>query len=91
MKTTIDPTITKAIEHVLNTCPPKYKCRIVKRNNAVWYEFWHDYYREFFIEDTSDGGRCVVFKKHDVERITHAVAMILHCKLIDPNDIEIPL
>jgi hypothetical protein len=91
MRVKIDPTIIKAIEHVMNDCPTRYDCRLVKRNNAIWYEFWRGNYRDFFIEVPTIGHLHVVFKRREVQEIARDVAMILHCKLIDPNDIEIPV
>jgi acyl carrier protein phosphodiesterase len=92
MKVKIDSTIVKAIEHVMNDCPTKYECRIIKLNNAIWYEFWHENYRDFFVE-VIPYSICVVFKKSNyaVQSIARDVAMILHGKLIDPNDIAIPV
>lgn len=91
MKRKIDLQIARAIGHVLNTSTIGYRVQRIKRNNAIWYEFWHDAYRDFFIEETLDGKRCVVFKKDSAQEIAQDVAMLLHCKLIDPNDIEIPI
>ena len=95
MKTTIeatlDPLIKKAIQHVLDTCGKKYKYQIVKRNRTMWYEFWNGDYREFFIEDIANQDYYVVFKRDSAKAIARDVAMILSCKLIDPNDIEIPI
>jgi hypothetical protein len=88
MKVKIDPTIVKAIEQVMNDCPTKYECRIVKRNDAIWYEFWRGEYRDFFIEITPNYRRFVVFKCREAQGIARDVARILHCKLIDPNDMD---
>lgn len=91
MRVKIDPTIIKAIEHVMNDCPTRYDCKITKHQLTVWYEFWRGDFREFFIDSHSVDGRYVVFKTHKAKDIARDVAMILHCKLIDPNDIEMPV